>query len=129
MNQELSVGVRMVSSISLSSIKNKIYLFTKRFFDIIFGLIGIIFLIPIALIIKIIYMCTKDFNPIFFKQTRIGKNGKEFKLYKFRTMVPNADEVLKKMLKKDKEFAKEWKKNHKCSKDPRITKTGNFLRK
>ena len=129
MNQELSVGVRMVSSISLSNIKNKIYLFTKRLFDIVFGLIGIIFLIPIALIIKIIYMCSKDFSPIFFKQTRIGKNGKEFKLYKFRTMVPNADEVLKKMLKKDKGLAKEYRKYRKLLKDPRITKTGRFLRK
>ena len=74
------------------SIKELVFLFIKRFFDIICGIIGVALLIPIALILKIITICTGDFHSIFFSQNRIGKNGKEFKLYKFRSMIVNADE-------------------------------------
>ena len=69
------------------------------------------------------------YNSIFYTQTRIGKNGKEFKLYKFRSMIPNADEVLFKLLKENKEMAKEYKINKKLKNDPRITKMGKVLRK
>ena len=68
-------------------------------------------------------------GPIFYTQLRIGKNGKQFKLYKFRTMVMNADEKLEEYLKEDKEIAKEYKKYKKLKHDPRITKIGGFLRK
>ena len=112
-----------------SKVGHKVYLFIKRFMDILFSIIGLIFLLPIALIVKIIYMCNKDFHPIFFKQKRIGKNGKLFNFYKFRSMVPNADEVLAKLLKEDKEAAKEYKINKKLERDPRITKMGKILRK
>ena len=112
-----------------SKVGHKVYLFIKRFMDILFSIIGLIFLLPIALIVKIIYMCNKDFHPIFFKQQRIGKNGKLFNFYKFRSMVPNADEVLFKLLKEDKEAAKEYKINKKLEHDPRITKMGKILRK
>ena len=95
------------------SIKKAIYLFIKRLFDIVCALVGIIILIPLSLIVKVSYILSGDFNSIFFTQNRIGKNGKEFKLYKFRTMVPNADEVLFKLLKENKEIAKEYKKNKK----------------
>ena len=108
---------------------HKIYLVIKRFMDILFSLIGLIFLLPIALVVKLVYMCNKDFHPIFFKQQRIGKNGKFFNFYKFRSMVPNADEVLFKLLKEDKEAAKEYKINKKLENDPRITKIGKILRK
>ena len=111
------------------SIKRAIYSFIKRFFDILCSLIGIIILIPLSIIIKIFYVLMGDFNSIFFTQNRIGKNGKEFKLYKFRTMVPNADEVLFKLLKENKEIAKEYKKNKKLKNDPRITKVGKILRR
>lgn len=113
--------------------KNKfldfIYFFIKRLFDILVGLIGLIVLIPLIVIIKLISICNGDFNSIFFAQNRIGKNGKEFKLYKFRSMVPNADEVLFKMLEEDKEAAKEYKINKKLKNDPRITKVGKILRR
>ncbi len=111
------------------SIKRAIYLFIKRVFDIVCSLVGIIILIPLSIIVKISYVLSGDFNSIFFTQNRIGKNGKEFKLYKFRTMVPNADEVLFKLLKEDKEIAKEYKKNKKIKNDPRITKVGKILRR
>jgi lipopolysaccharide/colanic/teichoic acid biosynthesis glycosyltransferase len=110
------------------SIQKIIYPYVKRFFDIIFGLIGCIFIIPLAIIIKIAYMVSGDFAPIFYHQTRVGKNGKEFKMYKFRTMVPNADKELKELLKNPK-YHDEWNKNQKLGHDPRITKIGHVLRK
>lgn len=109
--------------------KNYFYLFVKRLFDIIMSGIGLIVLIPITIIIKIIYMCSGDFSSIFFTQNRIGQYGKEFKLYKYRTMVPNADEILFEMIKNNKEIAEEYSKNKKLKNDPRITKTGDFIRK
>ena len=118
-----------VATVQSISLKEVFYLVIIRTFDIICGLIGVLILIPISIIIKIIYICNKDFSPIFFTQNRIGKNGKEFKFYKYRSMVANADEVLFRMLKEDKEIAKEYKKNKKLKNDPRITKVGEFLRK
>ena len=109
--------------------KKTMYSFIKRLFDIVCSLIGIIFLIPLSIIIKISYVITGDFHSIFFTQNRIGKNGKEFKFYKFRTMVVNADEVLFKLLKENNEIAKEYKKNKKLKNDPRITKLGKILRR
>lgn len=113
----------------LPKVKHKMYLGVKRFFDILCSLIGLIFLIPIALFVKIAYMISGDFDSIFFTQERYGKNGKTFKFYKFRTMIPNADEVLYKYLKENKKAAREYKINKKLRDDPRITKTGKLLRK
>lgn len=118
-----------VNTSILTDIKVTAYLGIKRLFDILVGLIGLIVLIPITIIIKIASVCTGDFAPVIFAQNRIGKNGKEFKFYKFRSMVPNADEVLFKMLKEDKEIAKEYKINKKLKNDPRITKVGRVIRR
>lgn len=110
------------------SIKKYLYFGVKRLFDILIALIGCLFLLPIILIVKISYLLHKDFDSIFFRQKRIGKNGKEFNLYKFRSMVPNADEVLKELLK-DPKYKEEWNLNQKFEHDPRITSMGNILRK
>lgn len=111
------------------SVRKLGYLFVKRVFDIVCGLIGVVILIPVGIILKIITMATGDFHPIIFTQNRIGKNGKEFKFYKFRSMVPNADEVLFRTLEMDKVAAEEYKKNKKFKNDPRITKVGKVIRK
>ena len=105
------------------------YLAIKRTFDILIALIGLIFLIPVALIVKISYMLTGDFKTIFFSQNRIGKHGKEFKFFKFRTMVKNADEVLFKMMEENESIREEYRINKKLKNDPRITKVGKVLRK
>ena len=110
------------------SIKKYLYFGVKRLFDILIALVGCLFLLPIILIVKISYLLHKDFDSIFFRQKRIGKNGKEFNLYKFRSMVPNADEVLKELLK-DPKYKEEWDLNQKFEHDPRITSMGNILRK
>lgn len=114
---------------ALSSVRELVYLFVKRCFDIVCGLIGVIVLIPVTIILKIVTICSGDLNPIIFSQNRIGKNGKEFKFYKFRSMVSNADEVLFKTLEMDKLMAEEYKKNRKLKNDPRITKVGKVIRK
>lgn len=113
---------------NILSLRTRIYLPFKRLFDILFGIIGVILTIPFILVIKISYILNKDYSSIFFTHKRIGKNGKEFKMYKFRTMVPNAEELLKEMLK-DKKYLNEWKEYHKFENDPRITKVGKVFRK
>ena len=109
-------------------IKKYLYFGVKRLFDILIALIGCLFLLPVILIVKISYLLHKDFDSIFFRQKRIGKNGKEFNLYKFRSMVPNADEVLKELLK-DPKYKEERDLNQKFDHDPRINSMGNILRK
>lgn len=110
------------------TINKATYLIVKRLFDIICALIGILFLIPITIGVKIAYILTGDFKPIFYSHNRIGKNGKEFKLYKFRSMIWDADKIFDEMMK-DKEFSQKYKKNMKIENDPRITKVGKLIRK
>ena len=92
---------------TFTKVKRTIYLLCKRTCDIIVSLIGLVLLIPTTLIVKIAYICTGDFHSIFFIQDRIGKNGKNFKFYKFRSMVPNADEILFKALSENEKYIKE----------------------
>lgn len=107
-----------------------IYNFIKRIFDIIGGLFGILILIPLTVFVVIMRKNNKENDgPIFYTQLRIGKNGKQFKLYKYRTMCVNADEKLKEYLDKNPNAKQEYKKYKKLKKDPRITKTGDFLRR
>ena len=117
------------NTIKKISYKKITYLFIKRFFDILISIIGILLLIPITIFVKIAYICTGDFTKVIFVQERIGKDGKLFKFYKFRSMVPNADEVLFRTLELDKIMAEEYNKNKKLKNDPRITKVGRLIRK
>ena len=98
-----------------------------RIGEIILSLIGLILLIPLSGVIYFQNIKNKDYGPLFYTQERIGKNGKTFKIYKFRTMVPNADEILESMLT-DKEIATEYEKYRKLKNDPRLTKFGKILR-
>ena len=119
------------SSKDAIKVKNGIvYLICKKIIDIVAGVIGVILLAPITLVVWIIRLCMHENDgPLFFEQLRIGKDGKQFRLYKFRTMVMNADEKLYKYLEENEEARKEYKKYKKLKNDPRITKLGNFLRK
>lgn len=102
----------------------------KRIVDIIGGLIGVITLIPLTIIIYIAKkILHEDDGPIFYDQLRIGKNGKIFKMYKYRSMVIGADEILKEYLEKNEEARREYKEYKKLKNDPRITRVGKFLRK
>ena len=109
--------------------QNIIYRFIKRAIDILAGLVGVILLIPLMIVVEIIRIAKKENQgPLFYEQLRIGKNGKQFRMYKFRSMCMNADDTLKEYLKNNEEARKEFKKYKKLKKDPRITKVGKVLR-
>ena len=82
----------------------------------------IIFIIAILIMVE-------SRGGVFYSQIRIGRDGRKFKAYKFRTMVQNADQLLQSYLDKSPELKAEWLANHKLKRDPRITRTGAFLRK
>lgn len=109
--------------------KTMSYSFFKRAFDIIVGFVGTLFLLPIMLFVKIANILNGDTTSIIFKQKRIGKNGKEINIYKIRSMVPNAEQVLEDLMKKDSKIKEEYLLNKKLENDPRITKVGAFIRK
>ena len=125
-----SMGVYPVLSIKSFSFTQGqlIYLRIKRLLDILVSVLGLLLLGPIAFFVKIAYLFSGDKAKIFYSQNRVGKNGKVFKMWKFRTMVPDADVKLKEMLKEEK-YRKQWEENQKIDDDPRITRVGNFLRK
>ena len=100
-----------------------------RALDILGGLVGCMCVMPIMFAVIINNIKDKDFGSIFFKQERIGKDGKLFKMYKFRTMVKDADKKLEELLAKDENARKEYQKYKKLKNDPRVTKFGQFLRK
>lgn len=108
--------------------KRRSYLIAKRYIDIVFALLGLIVLSPIFLIVYILLKVDSPQSPAFFKQQRVGRNGKTFDIYKFRSMVPNAEEILKSnQALYDKYVANGYKLPTK--EDPRITKLGAFLRR
>lgn len=101
------------------------YKFFKRITDIILSFILLIGLFPAFAIISLAIKLESK-GPILFKHTRIGKDGKIIKIYKFRSMVENAEDLIQKFTP---EQMKEYEENYKLSDDPRITKVGKFLRK
>ena len=105
-----------------------IYLPLKRLCDIAFGILGCVITLPVAAIVKLSYLAAGDKSPIFYTQQRIGQRGVPFKMYKIRSMVSNADEVLKELLK-DPEKRAEWERDQKFSDDPRVTPVGRVLRR
>ena len=114
---------------TLDYISKGITLFVKRCIDIVGAIVGIMILIPLTAVVWIANKVNKEDGPLFYSHERIGKNGKHFKMYKFRSMVVNADEVLKTILEENEELRKEYEETWKLREDPRITKIGKFLRK
>lgn len=107
-------------------IKNKpLFFVLKRIMDIFGSLVGLILLTPLFLIITILMKKEEPKEPIFFTQTRVGKDGKPFKMYKFRSMCVNAEEQLEELLKYNEVEGAMFK----MKEDPRITKVGGFIRK
>lgn len=103
-------------------------LFLKRTFDICASLLVILFFGWLYIALMIIVKLTSK-GPVFYGHKRVGKNGKEFRCWKFRSMVIDAEEQLKKILAEDPVRAAEWEKDRKFTDDPRVTKIGKFLRK
>lgn len=104
------------------------YLFWKRLTDIVLSIIALICFSPIFLVVWIMSLFGENKGPVFFKQTRIGKYGKPFKIYKFRSMIVNADEILH----ADPVLYRKYVDNNyklEPEEDPRVTRLGHWLRK
>lgn len=101
-----------------------IYHGMKRLFDIVAATCGIVILSPLMIIIAILIK-SEDHGPVFYKQVRVGKNGKTFKMYKFRSMFVNADKMLDGLKEQNDVDGPMFK----MKKDPRVTKIGRFIRK
>lgn len=110
-------------------VRNKAsYLFFKRLFDIFIALVGVIVLVIVTIILATFYSFGKNKGRIFFSQERIGLNGKKFKIYKYRSMIENAEEILK---RNPKLYKKYIENSYKLlpEEDPRMTRLGRFIRK
>lgn len=102
-----------------------LYRFIKRMIDILGSTIGLVFLSPLFLIIALAIKKEETKGPVFFSQIRNGKNGKEFKMYKFRSMCVDAEKKLTELLKYNEVEGAMFK----IKEDPRVTKVGRFMRK
>jgi len=126
LKNELEIHVTQDSKVR--SKKEISYLISKRLFDFLVSLILIVILIPLFGVLSVVYCVGENKGPIFFSQKRYGKNGEMFKIYKFRSMVVNAD----KKLKSNRDLYKRYVENNyklEPHEDPRITRFGQFLRK
>ncbi|MDB2089618.1 sugar transferase [Clostridium paraputrificum] len=100
------------------------YKFFKRVIDIVCSLSGLLLLSPVLIIVSILIKLESD-GPIIFSQDRIGYKGQKFKMYKFRSMVVNAEELKKKLAERNEMSGPMFKMKN----DPRVTKVGKFIRK
>lgn len=126
------VGIGQIASVPLIKVKESPLLGVqgklKRLIDLFGGVIGLIVLSPFLLLIMIAIKLDSP-GPVVFAHQRLGTNGRIIDVYKFRTMVQNADEVLKKLLEENPEAREEYYKEFKLKDDSRVTKLGVFLRK
>ena len=99
-----------------------------RILDISLILLAAPYIILVFFVIMILIALDSE-GPVFYRQARIGRYGRRFYVYKFRTMVQNADQVLQTYLDQSPELKAEWSANHKLKKDPRVTRVGAVLRK
>ncbi len=100
----------------------------KRIFDICFSAVVLTLGLPVYLLLALAVKITSK-GPVFFRHERIGRGGRRFLCYKFRTMHPDAEKRLSGLLASDPRLRKEWETHYKLKKDPRITPIGSFLRK
>lgn len=128
----ISIESLMDEKIMLIRVKNNLAHWhnrvLKRAFDLIASLLGMVFVIPLGIILSILIYVDSP-GPVIFAHRRIGRHGKEFPCYKFRSMVPNAQKVLADYLAANPAAQEEWAQDFKLKDDPRITRIGAFLRK
>lgn len=104
---------------------NKYYLLSKRYMDVLLSIIGLLLLMPLFVIVAILIKMEDVRSPVFFKQVRVGKCGKSFHMYKFRSMVSGAEGLLDSLLDLNETSGALFKMKD----DPRVTKVGRFIRK
>ncbi len=124
LTQERDVDLRMPARPPQNSANETIL----RLLDIVVGIVAVIVFAPL-LIGLVIAICVTSPGPLIFAQPRIGKDGREFRCFKFRTMVIDATDRLEQLLASDPAARAEWARDHKLRNDPRITPLGRFLRK
>lgn len=124
LNDELRITAKMTRRTD-ETLSRANYIQMKRVLDVIVASIGLVILSPVFLLLAILIKVNSK-GSVFFAHTRIGKDGKKFKMYKFRTMYENAEEMIKNFSPEQK---KEWEENYKLKEDPRITSIGKILRK
>ncbi len=127
-NEIVQKEININNKLTKVKIRHFISATIKRVIDLVAGIIGCLMLIPITLFVVISNTIFKDNGTIFFTQKRIGKNGEIFKMYKFRTMIVGAEEILQKHIDEQTNIGKEYIEHKKIKNDPRITKIGRFLR-
>ncbi len=120
-------GILLIST--ASGRMRRIDILLKRFIDILAGIAGCMLLIPLTIYVRYKNRKNGDTDPIFFTQERIGLNGKMIKIYKYRSMIPNAEAILDELMENDPEIREEYLTNKKLIHDPRITEVGHFLRR
>ena len=127
-SQQLKDIAGIIGFASTHNLTFKINLFIKRFLDVFLIVFFIPILLPVFLILIFLTKITSK-GPVFYGHKRVGKNGKEFKCWKFRSMCIDADKKLDEILKNNPQMRAEWEKERKFQNDPRVTKFGKFLRK
>ncbi len=100
---------------------------TKRLFDTLVAALLLVLLSPLMLVIALLLKL--EGGSVLFAHQRIGKNGRKFDCYKFRSMVPNAEQQLQNLLQHNAQLKAQWDKEHKLKDDPRISRIGDFLRR
>lgn len=124
----IHLGEKNFGDMGFSELINEKQDYVKRGLDLLLTVGGGLCLLPFLLIIALL-VAIDNKGDVIFAHRRIGQNGKEFKCYKFQTMIPNAKQALEEYLSKNPEARKEWEANFKLVNDPRVTKLGGFLRK
>jgi lipopolysaccharide/colanic/teichoic acid biosynthesis glycosyltransferase len=103
-------------------------LIAKRTLDLVLTVAGGIVFLPLFALLYLAIRLDSP-GPAFYGQRRIGRGGRQFKAWKFRTMIPNADHLLEAHLQQHPELREEWERDHKLKNDPRVTRVGRVLRK
>jgi lipopolysaccharide/colanic/teichoic acid biosynthesis glycosyltransferase len=100
----------------------------KRMLDLVLGMLVLPLVLPICLVLMIAIKCTSR-GPVLYRHIRVGRNGRRFYLYKFRTMVTNSQHILRMHIARNHDARQEWKQQHKLQVDPRVTSLGRVLRR
>lgn len=100
--------------------------FLKRPVDLVVAVLALPIVTPVILVLWL--LARRDGGPGFFRQERVGRNGRTFACWKMRTMVVDAERVLKELCERDPACAEEWNRNQKLGRDPRITRIGALMR-
>ncbi|WP_261614996.1 sugar transferase [Microbaculum marinisediminis] len=123
----IAFGANRTGRILRRSRRKRSYPLAKRALDV--GAVLLTAPISIPIVLSLALLVRRDGGKAFYRQDRLGKNGRTFKLWKLRTMVPDAERFLVEYLEQNPEAAREWHETQKLRRDPRVTRLGEFMRK